>query len=164
MEATAVVSPSIAEILDIRDENEFAMALSDLVVARVEAVGYAGLRPGERIAYCVDGLEREVNHGGFSQFFFNPPGNLCQETVAALQAIGAEHTAQIVERAMAVFPDGKPSPDLNRRQAQLAALGEAQTVALDGLDDEFYQSHIDLTSLVRAYVRAHQQDFQESGP
>ena len=158
------MSPSIAEILDIREEDEFATALSDLVSARYQAVGYAGLRPGERVALCVDRLEREVKHGGFSQYFFNASGDLSQETVAALQEIGAEHIARVIERAMSVFPDGRPPADGSQRQAQLAALGEEQTASLGDLDDEFYASREDLPSLVRAYVRAHQQDFEESTP
>lgn len=158
------MSPSIAEILDIRDETEFAIALSNLVFGRYEAVGFAGLQPAERIVHCVDGLERDVNNGGFSQFFFNSPGDYSQETLAALQQIGAEHTARLVQRAMSVFPDGRPSPDRSQRQDQLDALGEEQAAVFDDVDGQFYEYRDDLTSLVRAYVRAHQPDFQESTP
>jgi hypothetical protein len=161
MATPGVVSPGIAEILEIRDETEFAIALGKLVFARYESVGFEGLRPAERIVHCVDGLERDVNNGGFSQFFFNSPGNQTQETLAALQEIGAEHTARLVERAMSVFPGGRPSPDRSQRQDQLDALTEAHTAALSELDDQFYEYRDDLSGLVRAYVRAHQQDFQE---
>lgn len=158
------MSPSISEILDIREEDDFATALSDLVSARYQAVGYSGLRPGERVALCLERLEREVRSGGFSQYFFSAFGDLSQETLAALQEIGAEHLARVLERAMGVFPEGRPLTDCPQRQAQLAALGEEQTAALRDLDGEFYESRDDLTSLVRAWVRAHQQDFEESNP
>jgi hypothetical protein len=60
-----------------------------------------------------------------------------------------------------VFPAGQPSPDRSQPQDQLDALTEDQTAALSELDDQFYEYRDDLTGLVRAYVRAHQQDFQE---
>jgi hypothetical protein len=52
------------------------------------------------------------------------------------------------------FPDSKRSSDLSREVAQRTTLGEAQSVDLN--DGEIQQSPIDLTSLVRAYMRAHQ--------
>jgi hypothetical protein len=57
------------------DNTEFAIAMSDLVFARHNAVGFAAMSQAEQTAYCVDCLEREVNNGGFDQFFANSSGD-----------------------------------------------------------------------------------------
>jgi hypothetical protein len=97
------------------DNTEFAIAMSDLVFARHEAVGFAIMSVAEQTVYCVDCLEREVNNGGFDQFFVNSSGDTSLETITALKRVGADHTADLVRRAVLVFPNGHPSPDRNTR-------------------------------------------------
>jgi hypothetical protein len=49
--------------------------MSNLVFARCEAAGFTALSQAEQTIYCLDALEREVNNGGFSQFFLNSSGD-----------------------------------------------------------------------------------------
>lgn len=53
----------------------------------------------ERIVLEVEALEREVNNGGYDQFFVNSPGS-ASGIVAALQRIGCVQTASITQAAI----------------------------------------------------------------
>jgi len=150
----------VAEILQIEDETQFAIALSNLVFAREAAVGYAQLSIPERVVFCVDGLEREVNNGGFAQFFENSAGDHALDTIDGLRALGAPKLAALVTEAVRMFPQGRPATDRERRQRQLDQLDQAARDRLDQLDTAFYQSPENLAALERAYVRAHQDQFR----
>lgn len=64
-------------------------------------------------------LESEINNGGFGRYFFDSAGDYAQDTVTALQCIGAQHTSEILLAAMALFPGGMLSRDRFKRQEQL---------------------------------------------
>lgn len=149
---------SISDILRIQDPTAFSIALSDLVYSRDGPAGLEGLRPAEQVVYCINGLEREVNNGGFEQFFLNSPGEYARETEASLRTIGAHHTAALVEQAIGVFPGG-PSPDQDTRAGQVDALSDDARALLDSLSADFVEYHDDLSGLLRAYAARHQEDF-----
>ena len=52
-------------------------------------------------------------------------------------AIGADPFAALVDSAVAVFPNKKPSPDLAARKTQIAAIGPADRTKCDALDKEW---------------------------
>jgi hypothetical protein len=149
----------IDDILAIEDPTKFAIALSNHVYGREGPGGFDGLSEAEQTVYCIDGLEREVNNGGFAQFFFNSAGDQARETVAALRRIGADHTARLVERAMAPFGPAGPSPSSDERAAQLEGIGDGATALWYELDDAFYEYKDDLTGLLRSYVRSRREQF-----
>ena len=152
--------PTIDDVLSQTGPTEFAIALSNLVFPRWDRDGYAGLTPAEGVAYCVDALEREVNNGGFRQFFDNSSGDTALETVAALDAIHARQAAALVRRAIAQFPQGTPPRDRDERSRLMEELPAGAAEAWMILDDEFYTYPDDLTTLMRQYVEAHRGEFR----
>ncbi|HEX9580814.1 MAG TPA: DMP19 family protein [Gemmatimonadales bacterium] len=149
----------VAEILQLQDDTDFAIAMSELVFAREAAVGFGRLTAPERVVFCLDALEREVNNGGFAQFFENSSGDYALETIEALRALGATRVAALVAQAVAVFPGGRPEPDRERRQAQVGRLDNTARAKLDQLDGAFYDSPENLAALERQYVSRHQSEF-----
>lgn len=150
---------AVDDALANADDTAFAIAMSNLVFARHEAAGFAALTEAERTVYCLDALEREVNNGGFEQFFFNSSGDTAIETLAALERLGAAHTAGLVRRAVLVFPAGRPAADRDEREKQLAALPENARDAWRALDEAFLEYRDNLVALERTYVVAHRRDF-----
>jgi uncharacterized protein DUF4375 len=157
--ATMAEPQSIDEILSIQDDTKFAIALSTLVGDREEAVGYEHLSTAERVIYCVDGLEREVNNGGFLQFFDNAAGDHAMDTIESLRILGAPKTVALVVKAVGVFPHGRPAADRARRQQQTEQLGEEVETMFEQLDAAFNKYPEDLTGLERKYVGDHQVQF-----
>ena len=149
----------VGEVLAMSDDTTFAIELSNLVFYREAAIGFAKLSDGEKTAFLVDQLEREVNNGGFSQFFLNSSGDHARETPEALRAIGASQMAVIVEEALVPFGSTGPSPHQEARGEQLDELGEEAETVWSECDSKFYEYPENLAALLRAFVAARQREF-----
>lgn len=153
---------NIGEVLAEEDATAFAIALSNLVFPRYDRDGFASLTPAEQVALCVDDLEREINNGGFDQFFWNSSGDHAHETVRALEAIGALQAAQIVREAIACFPDATVPADRERRTGVvMRKLPQPVRETWFALDGRFYGYPDDLAGLMRRYVQAHRAEFRD---
>ena len=97
-------------------------------------------------------LEGEVLNGGFHQFFFNSSGDRALETRAVVAELGPKELLAIYDCALTAFPDGKPSPDRDARNAQLAAWGGAQFEVFDALD-RAVADLADLSAAREHYIR-----------
>jgi hypothetical protein len=58
----------------------------------------------EMTVLAIQALEREVNNGGFDQFFFNSSHEFAPTIVEALSRIGCTETAKIVQEALWAVP------------------------------------------------------------
>jgi len=152
---------TIGDVLANDDPTSFAIALSDLVFPRYDRDGFDSLSAAERVAYCVDALEREVNNGGFEQFFGNSSGDTAAETDAALQAIGAAQAASLLQSATSLFPNGAPPRDPDERVEAIDALSDEARSKWGELDARFCAYPDDLTSLMRRFVIAHRSEFRD---
>jgi len=152
---------TIAEVLANEDPTSFAIALSNLVFPRYDRDGFEGLLPAERVAYCVDALEREVNNGGFAQFFENSSGDASAEAVAALEEIGAAQAADLLRRAINLFPGGAPPRNRDARLQLLDAMSDGRRSEWGELDQRFCSYPDDLTALMRRFVETHRSEFRD---
>ena len=130
--------------------TRFTIALSD----RLFPHPWAELSAAERVVVLVDWLEREVNNGGFHQFYFNSAGDCANQTPAALRAIGACQVAAIVEQANALFPGGAPPVDRSERQCVLDEI-DPDIHIFNQLDRRFYAYPDEISTLVYDFVAAH---------
>ena len=72
----------------------------------------------ERVVLAVEAMEREVNNGGFSQFFVNLSVAFAPILEGSLRAIGCPKTADIARDAVkAMDPDGTLDTDALSRAA-----------------------------------------------
>jgi hypothetical protein len=85
----------------------------------------------------------EIDNGGFDQFFYNASGDWALDTAAAFRAIGAEEGAAVIRAAVALFPDGGPSPDPHVRHRQLDDLSLESQAALSEFDGRFDSRGVD---------------------
>ena len=106
----------------------------------------------ELIVELIGSLESEINNGGFDQFFFNSAGDKTAETIAALEAIGASHTAGLVRNAAAKFPGGMPPTNGDERQELLSETVSPESDAFEEDDAAFLEYRDDLESLAARYA------------
>ena len=114
---------SVQEALNHVSDNDFAIAMSNLVYAREASIGFDALTDPERVVFCLDKLEQEINNGGFEQYFHNLSGNIAAATPSALRAMGASQVASIVEKALELFPNSQPPTDQAQREKQMESWG-----------------------------------------
>ena len=118
--------------------------IDSLVLAFEQAIGQKGQRGGvrsltdeERVVLAVEALEREVNNGGYDQFFVNSSREFAPTVVAALQRIGCKKTAAITQRAITALGIS----DLTSEAIEAVMVGddEQRFAKLNRCDDSYYK-------------------------
>ena len=150
--------PNITTLLDSGDSTSTVIELDNYLSQLCEYGGrMENLSAPQRVFYLNQNLEREVNNGGFHQFFFNSSGDNADETVRTLEAIGAVKTAQLVRRAMGRFPGGEVPRDQDQRQ--LLMVDNLSNRAFEELDGEFFAYEDPLTDLNFEWIRKNAGEF-----
>lgn len=119
------------------------------------------LNPSQRIFLLVENLEREINNGGFNQFYFNSSGDFSKETVNALLEIGAKKTADIVKKANSEFKNGSVPKDRTERQNELQSIQEQAEANWNKCNSEFLEYQDNLTELLIAFVIKNKSEFKK---
>jgi hypothetical protein len=127
------------------------------------------LNSSQRILLIVENLEGEVNNGGFDQFYFNSSGDYANETVDALNKIGANKTAEIVKKANDEFPNGVVPKNREKRQDVLDSLREKSSENWNRLESVYYGHNKEdgdiemenLPALLIEFIKANKSDFKK---
>ena len=82
-------------------------------------------------------FDGEVLNGGLEQWILNPSGKYTDETLAALERIGAKESAALVRAVNQMFPNRRPSPDQMEREIEYDALTDEQRAKIDELSDVY---------------------------
>jgi hypothetical protein len=132
----------------------------DRIFERIGTHGFESLTQSERSAFALQWLYREVNNGGFNQFFFNDAGRLAGDALRGMEFLGVRDAAGILRRAMSVFPGGVvPVDQSERREFLCDSLTDEQEALLEQLDAEFYSASEPVSDLLRAYIEQHPEEF-----
>ena len=119
------------------------------------------LNPSQKTFLLIENLEREVNNGGFDQFYFNSSGDFANETISALREIEAFKTAEIVRKANSEFKKGNVPKNQTERQNEQEIVREKAIETWNKCDEQFYRYEDDISSLLIKFVRNHKQDFKK---
>lgn len=80
--------------------DSLVLAFEQALDQKAERVGREGLTREELVILAIEALEREVNNGGYNQFFINSSKEYAAVVVDALKRIGCAETAQLTQRAI----------------------------------------------------------------
>ncbi len=131
-------------------------ARTDLLYDCIKKKGLSGLTEAERRIFALTWFCLETKRGGFHQFFLNDAGKFAADALFGLETVGATRTAEILRRAMALFPEGNVPADQSRRRAALLHLpATVQWEQMDALTTEFRNSKEEVAQLVETYIAAH---------
>jgi hypothetical protein len=103
--------------------------------------------------------EREINNGGFNQFYYNSSGDFAHETVESLKKIGAVKTSEIVLKANNLFPNGEVPKNRNQRQRILEKIEDNVSDEWEKLNDKFMMYEEDLNHLNMTYIKKNKDKF-----
>jgi hypothetical protein len=151
---------NLDELLDSNDTNNSVIEL-DNFIAELCAYGdeMEKLTEPQKLFYYNQNLEREINNGGFNQYFFNSSGDFAHETIKSLRTIEANRTADILQQAIDQFPDKKVPKDRSERIELLNKIEENANEVWEQLDQQFYKYDDDLNTLNLAYVNKNRNSF-----
>ena len=124
------------ETLLSSDDTDKSIIELDNFICELSAYGddLDKLTEPQKLFFYIQSLEREINNGGFNQYFFNSSGDFAHQTVQSLQTIGANTTADILQKAIDQFPDKKAPQDRTQRQEVLEQIEETANEIWEGLD------------------------------
>lgn len=149
-----------SELLACKNTHRIASLLCAFewgIQAKIGPGGEEELTNDERLVLATMALQREVNNGGYSQFFTNSSRRFIPIIVDALEHIGCATTTDITKRAIAVLGVGQLDPDSVSDAALNAELEINKK--LDALDKEFYQAD-EIERQLFEFIEAHQNNIQ----
>ena len=132
--------------------------IDSLVLAFEQALDQKAAREGagavnveERIILAIEALEREVNNGGYDQFFANSSREFAPIIVQALLRIGCPKTAEITQRAI----DALHLPDLSVEGIE-TAMEAAEDIEddLNNCDNSYFAAGEDIAGQLFAFIKA----------
>ena len=152
---------SIDEMLKIEDPTSAIIELDE----RVNELSDYGediskLTEPQKVLLFVENLEREVNNGGFNQFYFNSSGDYAHETLDGLKTIGANKMVDILMKANSVWPNQTVPKDRTERQNIQETIEEQADPVWEQCDNDFYEYPDDIAGLLLEYVKKHKADFE----
>ena len=147
--------PSLDNLLNSEDMNRSIIELDDFICGLSEDE----LTDHQKSFYHNQNLEREVNNGGFNQYFCNTSGDNAHETVLSLQDIGATKTADILQQAIDQFPNKSVPKNRDERTRLVEQIEETANDVWNELDQIFYEYEDDLNTLNIQYVKKYKDFF-----
>jgi len=150
---------SVAQIVGLGEQyrtDSLICAIEACVLAKDEDED-ADISEAELTVLAVEAMEREVNNGGFAQFFENDSWRFTPYLQDALSRIGAAKTGMLVGQAIDALGIGllTESTDTSHYRAQMQAAIEKDEItdALDACDAKYYELGEDIAGLVFQYVK-----------
>jgi len=131
-------------------ETKWYLAAAESSFAKFLGGGLETLSADEKVFHLVDQMDREVNNGGFSQFFTNSAGDYSMDTLDALKLIGAKKTAKLLAEAISLFPGGAPPADRDDRTRLVEGMDKDTAKKLDRLAGRYYKGAENLMALLYA--------------
>ena len=80
--------------------DSIVTAFEEAIQAKDAEKGSESLTEAERVVLAVEVLEREVNNGGYDQYFVNTPGEDVEIVLESLSKIACPVTAALTKRAI----------------------------------------------------------------
>lgn len=152
--------PDIDTLLSSPDTNNAIIEI-DNYVSKLCSYGdtLSSLTEPQKNFYLNQNLEREINNGGFNQFFYNSSGDFAHDTIISLKTIGAKKTADILQRAIDQFPNSTVPKDRGKRQEVLEQIEDAANEVWEQLDQTFYKYEDNLNDLNIEYIKQNRSSF-----
>ena len=152
--------PDIEKLLSSENINNSIIEM-DNYVCKICAWGdeIEKLTEEQKYFYFNQELEREVNNGGFNQYFLNSSGDYSHETVKSLLAIKAYKTVELLQKAIDQFPDKKVPNNRERRLEIVGQIEERANPIWEQLDQTFFEYADNLNALNMEFIRQHRDNF-----
>ena len=113
----------------------------ETLVGKFSNSGYQSLSSDERIWFNVRVLIDAVDGGGIISFYYNSGADYLDETIEDLRKIGAEEIVGLLSKINELFPEGKPSRNLEERNDIINTFDYEDgsiEVLFEDLDGQFY--------------------------
>ena len=132
--------------------DSLVLAVEEALGRKADERGKGALSEPEPTVLAVEALEREVNNGGYSQFFFNSSNRFASRIVADLETIGCPETAAITKRAVAALKLSDLGPEAV--EERMDSEDDELEDALGACDQAYYAAGEDIAGRLFDFIRA----------
>ncbi len=132
--------------------DSLVLAFEEAIRQKAKRNGMQSLTDEERIVLAVEALEREVNNGGYDQFFVNSSREFAPIVVGALQLIGCKKTATITQRAIKAL--GISDLASEAIEAAISGDDEERLARLNRCDDSYYKATEPVAERLFSFIKA----------
>lgn len=150
----------IQAALEVADETDAFLQITDVIYEREAEIGYPNLSQGEKTVFCIDCLSREMENGGFAQLFHHDTGALSADMLEALEHIRAKSSYEVVLQMINFFPGGEVPVDEDERIEVFDKLSSELVDEIVECDDRFYDAGENLVELTLKYVAKNHNQFR----
>jgi hypothetical protein len=139
--------------------DSLILAFEQGIDQKAARIGDGHLTKLEKSILAIEALEREVNNGGYSQFFINSSSEYATSIVDSLEYVGLSKTAGITRKALeelkieGPITSGKIEETMHRDD-------EGRDEMLGIFDDVFYEYEEDISGELFSFIKNHQDEIQ----
>ena len=151
-----------AELLALEEiyrVDSIIMAFEQALEQRSAQQGSFNLTSVERMILAIEALEREVNNGGYDQFFRNSSVEYASIVASALNAIGCPQTAQITLDALSALGLSS-TPTADEIENIMSTDNAEREEKLNDCDSRYYVTGESLALALFAYIKSHSNEVQ----
>jgi hypothetical protein len=113
----------------------------------------------QKIFYYIQNCKREINNGGFRQFYLNSSGDFAHETNYSLRIVGAYKTSDILMGANDQFPGSSVPKERSERHKILGQIQDSSPEVWKDLDRRFLANEEDLNAINLEFIRKNKKFF-----
>lgn len=136
--------------------DSIILAFEEALDLKADRVGLENLNEEERVVLAVEALEREVNNGGYDQFFVNASNQHAPTIAHALERIGCTDLASLTRDALAALHIEGPVTAEAVEEA-MDRESRARERRLAACDDRYEELAGDLADPLLRFVKAHRE-------
>ena len=114
----------------------------------------------EKTIIFIEEYEREVNNGGFHQFYYNSAGDYFYEIVESLKRIKSSKFLFFLLKSQTPFPNSEIPKDRVKRQKILEEIEYEAEELWRNIELEFYKYEEDINKLIVEYILANIEHFR----
>jgi Domain of unknown function (DUF4375) len=153
------IKPDIDNLL-LNDTDKLMLDL-DTYLCELSSYGdkLEKLTEAQKTFYFNQNLEKEINNGGFNQYFYNSSGDFSHQTIISLRQINATKTAEILQLAIDQFPNSIVPKDRSERQEILEQIEEKADEVWEQLDNRFLEYEDNLYDLNIEFIKQNRSTF-----
>jgi len=137
--------------------DSLLLALEQAIRSDAAQTGPNPICDEARTVLAIEALEREVNNGGYHQFFVNTP-EFAPVIVESLRQIGCLKVASITEDAISALKLTRVTPD--EVEQVIYDEDEVRDQALTRCDEQFFEYPEPIADRLFAFVKANRDKFK----
>ena len=149
----------VSEILKNKSGQDAIIAIDDLL-SRIFYKKPEALTDEEKVIVLIEEYEREINSGGFNQFYFNTSGNYYNNIVDALKKVKSIKFIDLLKKSSTPFPDSIIPSDREKRLKIIEEIEDDAEELWEELEQEFYKYEENIHELVLQYIRENIEHFR----